>query len=151
MLINLYRIWIPPYNKVIITRDVHFNEEKMFNGNTEILKCDIKNISLKYLVKIIKNTIYRVTIIVLLITHNNTVKDLKWSYKNEGNKEKIRPLKDLVPAWRNKYIITVFKLLPTPPDTPLKYLFVTVLIAAMPRNAPSKSPLSVWEYKFESV
>ena len=49
----------------------------MFNGNTEILKCNIKNISLKHLVKVIKSATYRVTIIILLITYNNTVKDLK--------------------------------------------------------------------------
>ena len=150
LLTNLYRIWISPYNKVIITRDVYFNKEKVFNGNTEILKCDIKNISLKYLVKIIKNAIHKVTIIILLTTYNNTVKNLEWFYKSKGNK-KIRSLKDLVPAWRNKYIITVFELLPTPPNTPLKCLFITVLIAEIPKNAPSKSLLSVWEYKFKSV
>ena len=70
----------------------------MFDSSTEILKCDIKNISLEYLVEIMKNTIYRVIIIILLITYNNTVKDFKWFYKSKGNKEKIRPLKDLVPA-----------------------------------------------------
>ena len=90
-------------------------------------------------------------IIILLITYNNTAKDIKWFYKSEGNKEKIRPLKDLVPAWRNKYITTVFKLLPTPPDTPLKCLFAAVLITAMPKNAPSRSLLSVWEYEFKLV
>ena len=93
----------------------------------------------------------RVTIIILPITYNNTVKDLEWSYKSKGNKEEIRPLEDLVPAWRNKYIITVFELLPTPPNTPPKYLLTAALIAAMLKNTPSKSPLSVWEYKFESV
>ena len=123
----------------------------MFNGNTEILKCDIKNISLKHLIKIIKNTTHKAIIIILPTTHNNIVKDLKWFYKSEGNKKKIRPLKNLVPAWRNKYTITIFKLLPTPPNTPPKYLFITALITAMLRNTPSKNPLSVWEYKFESV
>ena len=123
----------------------------MFDNNTEILKYDIKNISLKYLVKIIRSATCRVIIIILLTTYNNTVKDLKWFYKSEGNKKKIRPLKNLVPVWRNKYIITVFKLLPTPPDMPLKCLFIAVLIIIMPKNAPSKSPLSVWEYKFELV
>ena len=121
----------------------------MFNGNTEILKCNVKNISLEYLVKIVKNAICRVTIIILLTTHNNTTEDFKWSYKSEGNKKKIQPLKDLVPVWKNKYIITVFELLPTPPDTPLKCLFVTVLITAILKNTPSKSPLNVWEYEFE--
>ena len=61
----------------------------MFDGNTEIFKCDIKNISLKHLVKIVRNTTRRVIIIILLIIYNNTVKDLKWFYKSEGNKEKI--------------------------------------------------------------
>ena len=123
----------------------------MFDGNTEILKYNIKNISLEYLAKIIKSTIRRATIIILPTTHNNTAKDLKWFYKNKGNKEKIRPLENLVPAWRNKYIITVFELLPTPPNIPPKYLFVIVLITAMLKNIPSKSLLSIWEYKFELV
>ena len=61
----------------------------MFNGNTEILKCNIKNISLKHLIKIIKNAIYRVIIMILPITYNNTAEDLEWSYKNKGNKKKI--------------------------------------------------------------
>ena len=77
------------YNKVIITRDIYFNKEKVFDGNTEILKCNIKNISLKYLVKIVKNTIHKAIIIILLITYNNTIKDLKWFYKSKGNKKKI--------------------------------------------------------------
>ena len=70
----------------------------MFNNNTKILKYNIKNISLKYLVEIVKNTIRKVIIIILLITYNNTVEDLKWSYKSEGNKKKIRPLENLVPV-----------------------------------------------------
>ena len=49
----------------------------MFDGNTKTLKYNIKNISLKYLVKIVKNIIHKVIIIILPTTHNNTVKDLK--------------------------------------------------------------------------
>ena len=124
-------------------RDVYFDEEKVFNGSTEILKCDIKNIFLKYLVEIIKSAICRVTIIILLIIYNNTVKDLKWFYKSEGNKKEIRFLEDLVPVWRNKYIITVFELLPTPPNTPPKCLFIIALIMAILKNTPSKSLLNV--------
>ena len=126
-------------------------KKKIFNGNTEIFKCDIKNISLKHLVKIVKSATRRAIIIILPTTYNNTVKDFKWSYKSKGNKKEIRPLENLVPAWRNEYIITVFELLPTPPNTPLKYLFIIVLITVILKNALSKSPLSVWEYKFELV
>ena len=95
---NLYRIWIPPYNKVIIIKDIHFNKEKVFDGNTKTFKCDIKNIFLKHLAKIIKNTTRRAIITTLPTTHNNTIKDLEWSYKSKGNKKKIQPLKNLVPA-----------------------------------------------------
>ena len=70
----------------------------MFNSNTETLKYDVKNISLKHLIKIVKSTTRKVIIIILPTTYNNTVEDLKWFYKNEGNKKKIRPLKNLVPA-----------------------------------------------------
>ena len=123
----------------------------MFDGNTEIFKCDVKNISLEYLIKIIKNATRKIIIIILLTTHNNTAKNLKWFYKSEGNKEKIRPLENLVPAWKNKYIITVFELLPTPPNTPPKYLFITALITAILKNTPSRNLLNMWEYEFESV
>ena len=142
-LINLYYIWIPLYNKVIIIRDIYFNEEKVFDGSTKILKCDIKNIFLEYLVKVVKNTTRRVIIIVLPTTYNNTAEDFKWFYKSKGNKEKIRLLENLIPVWRNKYIITVFKLLSTPLNTFLKCLFMAVLITAMFKNAPSKSLLSI--------
>ena len=74
---------------MIITRDVYFNKEKVFDGNTEILKCDIKNMSLEHLVEIVRSAICRVTIIVLLIIYNNTVKDFKWFYKSKGNEEEI--------------------------------------------------------------
>ena len=49
----------------------------MFDGNTEIFNCNIKNISLKYLIKIIKSAIRKIIIIILLTTYNNTVKNLK--------------------------------------------------------------------------
>ena len=61
----------------------------MFNGNTKILKCDVKNISLKYLIEVVKSATRKAIIIVLLTTHNNTAKDLKWFYKSEGNKKEI--------------------------------------------------------------
>ena len=77
---------------------MHFNKEKISNGSIEILKCNIKNISLEYLAKVVKSTIRKAIIIILLITHNNTAKDPKWFYENKGNKKKIRPLKNLVPV-----------------------------------------------------
>ena len=98
---------------------------------------------MEHLIKIVKNTTCIAIIIILPTTHNNTAKDLEWSYKNEGNKKKIQPLKNLIPAWRNKYIITVFELLPTPPNILIKYLFITALITAIPKNTPNKNPLNV--------
>ena len=61
----------------------------MFDGNTETFKCDIKNISLEHLAKIVKNTTRKATITVLPTTYNNTAKDFKWSYKSKGNKKEI--------------------------------------------------------------
>ena len=42
----------------------------------------------------------------------------------------------MIPVWRNEYIIIVFELLPTPPNTPPKCLFTAALIAAMPEKVP---------------
>ena len=50
-LINFYRIWIPSYNKVIITRHVYVNKEEVFDGNTKIFQSDVKNIFLEFLLK----------------------------------------------------------------------------------------------------
>ena len=61
----------------------------MFDGNITILKYDIKNMSLEHLVKIVKNIIYKIIIIILFITYNNTVEDFNWFYKSKGNKKKI--------------------------------------------------------------
>ena len=61
----------------------------MFDSNTEILKCDIKNIYLEHLVKVVKNITRKVIIIILPTTYNNTAKNLEWSYKSKGNKKKI--------------------------------------------------------------
>ena len=115
----------------------------MFDSNIKILKYNIKNIFLKYLIKIVKSAIYKATIIILLTTYNNIIKNLEWFYKSEGNKKKIRPLKNLVPAWRNEYIITVFKLLLTPLNIPLKYLFTAALVMAIPKNALSRNLLNM--------
>ena len=53
----------------------------MFNSNTEILKYNIKNIFLKYLVEIVRSAKRRVIIIVLPTIYNNTVKDFKCPIK----------------------------------------------------------------------
>ena len=74
-----------------MTKDIHFNKEKVFNSNTESFKCNIKNNSLKYLVKIVKKAIRTAIIVTLLIIYNNTAKDLEWSYEREGNKKKFNP------------------------------------------------------------
>ena len=39
---NLYRIWLPTRDKVIVTRDVHFNEQSVFDGRLESLQRDVK-------------------------------------------------------------------------------------------------------------
>jgi len=53
---NIFRIWIPRLNKVIRTRDVTFNEDEVFDGNTEseAIKENIRNISLERLTELLK-------------------------------------------------------------------------------------------------
>ena len=85
------------YNKVII-KDVYFNKEKVFDGSTEILKSNIKNIFLEYLIEIVKKAIYTVITIISLTIYNDIAEDLEWFYKNKGNEKEIRSLEDLVAA-----------------------------------------------------
>jgi hypothetical protein len=42
---NIYRVWLPRTNKVIIVRDVIFNERDRFNGDLETLKDDLLSTS----------------------------------------------------------------------------------------------------------
>ena len=87
----------------------------------------------------------------MLNIYNDIVKNLEWFIKSKGYKKKTRPFKDIIPAWRNEYIITVFELLPTPPDTPPEYLFITVFTAAMLKKIFNKGLLNVWKYKFKLI
>jgi hypothetical protein len=48
---NVYRIWNPVLNKVIVTRDVIFNEQETFNGDLEALKDDMLHVRLDELSK----------------------------------------------------------------------------------------------------
>ena len=52
---NIYRIWNPITGKVVITRDVVFNEDEVFNGDIEDLKKEALRISLKELSKLLTN------------------------------------------------------------------------------------------------
>ena len=49
----------------------------MFDGSTETFKCNVKNISLKHLVEIVRNTTRKAIITALPTTHNNIAKDLE--------------------------------------------------------------------------
>ena len=51
---NVYRIWNPVLNKVIVTRDVDFNEHEMFNGDLEALKDDIRELDLDELSQLLQ-------------------------------------------------------------------------------------------------
>jgi len=42
---NIYRIWNPVTNRVILTRDVIFNENQVFSGDIQQLKDDLLHIS----------------------------------------------------------------------------------------------------------
>ncbi len=42
---NTYRIWLPRENKIIVTRDVVFNEDEFFSGNKDEFKDDLLRIT----------------------------------------------------------------------------------------------------------
>src|SRR5205085_7723147 len=46
---NVYRIWNLVFNKIILSRDIVFNENEMFNGSIKTLKDDIHDIDLEEL------------------------------------------------------------------------------------------------------
>jgi hypothetical protein len=42
---NIYRIWNPRTNKIVVIRDVTFNEKELFNGDLQKLKDDLLKVS----------------------------------------------------------------------------------------------------------
>ena len=53
----------------------------------------MKNIFLKFLIKVVNKIIYKIILIIIPNIYNNTVKNLKWFNKNKGYKKKFDPLK----------------------------------------------------------
>src|SRR3989440_12983679 len=51
---NVYRIWNPVFNIIILTRDIVFNEHEMFNGSIEALKDDICELNLEELSRLLQ-------------------------------------------------------------------------------------------------
>ena len=51
---NVYRIWNPVFNKIVLTRDVVFNEHETFNGSIEALKDDIRELNLEELSRLLQ-------------------------------------------------------------------------------------------------
>ena len=51
---NVYRIWNPVFNKIVLTRDVVFNEHETFNGSIEALKDDIRELDLEELSRLLQ-------------------------------------------------------------------------------------------------
>src|SRR5438105_522556 len=50
-LLNIYCIWVPFRNEVILIRDVIFNKEEVFNGNLKSLEDNARNVDLQELVE----------------------------------------------------------------------------------------------------
>ena len=51
---HIYRIWNPVLNKVVVTRDVIFDEQETFDGNLESLKDDIRELNLDELADLLR-------------------------------------------------------------------------------------------------
>ena len=53
-LTNVYWIWNPVFNKIVLTWDVVFNKHEMFNGSIEALKDDIRELDLEELSRLLQ-------------------------------------------------------------------------------------------------
>ena len=51
---NIYRIWNPVQNRVILTRDVIFNEEEVFPGQTQELMDELRHVNLEELAELLQ-------------------------------------------------------------------------------------------------
>ena len=52
---NIYRVWIPVRNEVILTRDVTFDESSFFDGNLDRLAQDVKDMDMDHLASFLQS------------------------------------------------------------------------------------------------
>ena len=116
---NQFRIWLPTVNRVIVTRDVHFNEECMFDGKLETLRENVKIMEPGLLQEVLKeaargdveNQLTQTT----QVSDDEENYNITWAEMEEQSEEDVP---QGVERCEGQYTTARFELLPTPPETP---------------------------------
>ena len=148
---NQYRVWLPSASKVIITRDAHFNEEAVFDGNLETLNNDIKNMSLDYLAEVLNNRVGEAESQVHPVAHYDTIEELDQQVIDE---EHTTDNVDPIPLCQNENTTAVLEPMLTPPETPehTPAALVTVACRFAPRSNQNQGARpQQWEFSFHSA
>ena len=119
---NLFRVWIPFAEKVIITRDVHFNEDVVFDGKVKTMRHDVRNMSLEYLAEVIRSEVRKNISRSVPSAYHDIAEDPEWN--EAGDETDSRPQEDVIPSCSDVYTTAVFEPMLTPPDTPPASLHV---------------------------
>ena len=160
---NQYRIWLPTRNKVIVTRDVHFNEDNVFDGQLQTLKLDAKMMDPALLARVLEQA-----------SRGDLVEsDVDLTYESE---DQLDPFASRSPeelseeessddensfqedSCDNIYTSAIFAPMLTPPDTPPASLLTTAFSGKVHNSAEEAKTLNgrpskcqTWEYAFHTA
>ncbi|KJZ68491.1 hypothetical protein HIM_12117 [Hirsutella minnesotensis 3608] len=116
---NVYRVWIPAFNRIISTRDVLFDEDQSFDGTFDSLETGIRDIDLERLAQ----TLQRISLPDNLMTSSsprqgNWLEDTPFFNFDDDTDEASNTQTASQEEEAPKYVEARFELLPTPPPTP---------------------------------
>jgi hypothetical protein len=160
---NQYRIWVPFLNRVVITRDVIFDERIVFDGDSKTLEKELKALTLDDISNLVQKlsddaTLQRSTTTVF----NDSLEEDEWDdslgtededqvFSEEPHESlKVGDLEgtsESQPAPQGPYTKARFELLPTPPDSPPSALMAAAFCSVEPSSG-EKRDIQPWERKF---
>ena len=148
---NQFRIWVPTKSKVIITRDVYFNEDEVFQGTENELASLAEKMSLNDVEEFLKRKGTARTTLPVVV--DDTLEDEE-AYEWQDSDEEERPREDEVPQCNqydeNGYTMARFEPYPTPPETPPQALLSAAFSASTPapNEKGNSTAKATWEYAF---
>ena len=160
---NQFRIWLPTRNKVIVTRDVHFNEECIFDGKLETLRENVRVMEPGLLAEVLRESARGdVEGHHQAITHTLEEEEDEafWSDIEEQEEEVVPQGVD---SCGGQYTTARFDFLPTPPETPPASLLAAAFRGSKDttdrcsdnRNqeelSAGRSECQPWEYAFHAA
>ena len=163
---NLYRVWLPTRNKVIVMRDVHFNEESLFDGRIESLRQNVKVMAPDLLAEVLERAADPETIDEALDDQLETDEehdpmDMEDGHVPQGARgaggeadeenHEVQPREGKEP----QYTTARFEPMLTPPNTPPITLFAAFIRGHADKQALSipntKTKCQPWEYVFHTA